>query len=80
MTHVNRMLDIYEVMCERSDRDDDKRHYRILKALYLDETPTTVKAVATAEHIDKRTVYRDIDAATASLTMLMFGICGIEKL
>lgn len=80
MTHVNRMLEIYEIMCERSEREDDKRHYRILKALYLDDTPTTAQAVADAEHIAKRTVYRDIDDVTTSLTMLLFGVSGIEKL
>lgn len=80
MTHVNRMLDVYGIMCERSSREDDKRHYRILKALYLDEKPTTAQAVAEREHIDKRTVYKDIDAAAACLTTLLYGISGIENL
>lgn len=78
MTHVNRMLDIYAIMCERSDREDDKRHYRILRAMYLDEKPTTAQDIADLEHIDKRTVYRDIDAAATDLTMLFFGVCGID--
>ena len=80
MTHVNRMLDVYEIMCERSNREDDKRHYRILKALYIDDKPTTAQEVADREHIDRRTVYKDIDAATAYLTTLLYGISGIEKL
>lgn len=80
MTHVNRMLDVYAIMCERSNRVDDKRHYRILKALYLDESPTTAQVVAEREHIDKRTVYKDIDAAATCLTTLLYGISGIEKL
>jgi len=80
MTHVNRMLDVYGIMCERSTREDDKRHYRILRALYLDDTPTTAQAIADREHIDKRTVYKDIDAATDCLTTLFYGISGIEKL
>lgn len=80
MTHVNRMLDVYAIMCERSNREDDKRHYRILKALYIDETPTTAQVIADREHIDRRTVYKDIDAATAYLTTLLYGISGIEKL
>ncbi len=79
MTHVNRMLDVYALMCERSNREDDKRHYRILKAMYLDEIPTTAQSIANTEHIDKRTVYKDIDAAVSCLTSLLYGICGIEK-
>ena len=80
MTHVNRMLDIYAVMCEQSAREDDKRHYRILKALYLDDPPVTALEIARREHIDKRTVYRNIDAAAACLTTLFFGADGIDKL
>lgn len=80
MTHVNRMLDIYAVMCERSNREEDKRHYRILKALYLDEVPITAQAIAQQENIDKRTVYRDIDAATSCLTSLLYGADGLDKL
>ncbi|MBQ8331115.1 MAG: hypothetical protein IJX94_01280 [Clostridia bacterium] len=80
MTHVNRMIDVYGIMCERSSRADDKRHYRILKAMYLDEQPTSALAIAEREHIDKRTVYKDLDAAATCLTMLLYGISGIEKM
>lgn len=80
MTHVNRMLDIYGIMCERSDREDDKRHFRVLKAMYIDDPPVPAQVIADREHVDKRTVYRDIDSAVESLTLLMFGICGIDKL
>lgn len=80
MTHVNRMLDVYGIMCERSNREDDKRHYRILKAMYLDDTPSTAVEVARRERVDKRTVYRDIDAATACLTTLFYGVSGIDNL
>lgn len=80
MTHVNRMIDVYEEVCGRSNRTDDKRHFRVLKALYLDDHPTTAGAIANVEHIDKRTVYKDIDATIADMTMLLFGIEGIEKL
>lgn len=80
MTHVNRMLDIYGLMCERSNREDDKRHYRILKAMYIDDIPVTAAEIAQRERIDKRTVYRDIDAATACLTTLFYGVSGIDNL
>ena len=32
------------------------------------------------EHIDKRTVYRDIDICVSDLTALLFGVGGIENL
>ena len=46
MTHVNKMLDCYEIMCERSNRQDDKRHWRVLEGLYLSENYTTAEQIA----------------------------------
>ncbi len=80
MTHVNKMLECYEVMCERSNRQDDKRHWRVLEGLYLSENYTTAEQIAKQEHIDKRTVYKDIDLCAADLTTLFFGVGGIERL
>lgn len=80
MTHVNKMLECYEVMCERSNRQDDKRHWRVLEGLYLSENYTTAEQIAKQEHIDKRTVYKDIDVCAADLTALFFGVGGIERL
>lgn len=80
MTHVNKMLDCYEIMCERSNRQDDKRHWRVLEGLYLLENYTTAEQIAKQEHIDKRTVYKDIDVCAADLTALFFGVGGIERL
>lgn len=80
MTHVNKMLDCYEIMCERSNRQDDKRHWRVLEGLYLSENYTTAEHIAKQEHIDKRTVYKDIDVCAADLTALFFGVGGIERL
>ena len=80
MTHVNKMLDCYEVMCERSSRQDDTRRWRVLEGLYLSEDYTTAEQIARQEHIDKRTVYKDIDVCAADLTALFFGWGGIENL
>ena len=77
MTHVNKMLDCYVIMCERSNRQDDKRHWRVLEGLYLSENYTTAEQIAKQEHIDKRTVYKDIDVCAADLTALFFGVGGI---
>ena len=79
MTHVNKMLDCYKIMCERSSRPDDARHWRVLEGLYLADSYTTAEAIAQREHIDKRTVYKDIDVCVADLTALFFGVGGIEN-
>lgn len=78
MTHVNKMLECYQIMCERSSRKDDKRRWRVLFGLYLSEDYTTAEEIAKEERIDKRTVYRDVDACAEDLTMLFFGVCGMD--
>lgn len=80
MTHVNKMLDCYKIMCERSKRADDARHWRVLEGLYLADDYTTAEEIARRERIDKRTVYKDVDICSADLTALFFGVGGIEEL
>lgn len=80
MTHVDKMLEIYEIMCKRSSRQDDARHWRVLDGLYISGDHTTAEKIAKREHIDKRTVYRDIDICVSDLTALLFGVGGIESL
>ena len=79
MEHINKMLGIYAVYCERSEREERRRHYRVINAVFLAEEPTTVAEVAREENVDKRTVYKDIDAACETLTSLIFGIDGIKR-
>ena len=79
MRHMNRMLGIYKVVCENSVDEGEQRHYRVIEALYLRDRPLSPTAVAEREKIDKRTVYKDVDAACATLSALIFGIDGIKK-
>ena len=79
MAHVNKMLDIYRLMCEQSKREDSKRHWRALESMYLSDEPQTAAAIAAKENIDKRTVYKDLEACITDLTTLFFGIDGLEK-
>lgn len=79
MRHVNRMLDIYKAVCGISLDEAEQRHYRVIEALYLRDRPLSPAAVAEMESIDKRTVYKDVDAACATLSALIFGIDGIKK-
>lgn len=78
MTHVDSMLEVYRVYCEQSKKQEAARHYRVLYALYLADETKTPQDIADAEHIETRTVYRDIDAAAEILTPLFFGVDGIK--
>ena len=76
---VNKMLECYKIMCERSSRADDARHWRVLENLYIAENYTTAEEIAKQEKIDRRTVYRDVDICAADMTALLFGIGGIDR-
>lgn len=78
MAHVNKMLDVFQTMCEKSNRASDKRRWKILHDLYLAEEPTTAEELAQQENISKRAVYDIVDRCIPDLTILFFGICGIE--
>lgn len=80
MAHVNKMLECYEIMCQRSKRKDDKRHWRILDGLYIAEDAMTAESWRSRSISTKRTVYRDIDICVSDLTALLFGVGGIEDL
>ena len=76
--HMDNMLDLYRVHREQSGNDASQRGYRIIRGLYLDAVPRTVEQIAEQEHISTRQVSRDRDAAIEQISMLMFGIDGLE--
>ncbi len=79
MRHIDKMLDLYSVYCSQSLKPEEKRHYRVVKALYIDYPQLSVCEIAEREGIVERTVYKDVDAAVEKLSALIFGIEGIWK-
>lgn len=79
MAHVNKMLDVFQNMCERSNRASDKRRWRILYGLHLAEVPVTAEELAQQENIGKRAVYDIVDRCIPDLSILFFGISGLEE-
>ncbi len=79
MAHVNKMLEVYEAMCQRSNRPEESRRWRVLHDLYLKEEPSTAEQIASREKIDRRTVYKDIDACLSDLAVLFFGVDGLDQ-
>jgi hypothetical protein len=80
MRHVNKMLDEYRKQCENSLYGEDMRHWRVIKGLYLAPVRVSADKIAEQESINRRTVYKDVDAAVEDLTMLLFGVDGVEKM
>ena len=78
MDHVDTMLKVYENQCNASPDPEETRRFRVIKCLYLNDEPMTVRDVSEAESITISTVYRDCDRAFRKLAILFFGIDGMR--
>lgn len=78
INHITAMIENYEIWCQKSGKPENERRCRVLKALYIDDDPPTPEEIAEREGIEKRTVYKDIDAAVEILAALIFGIDSIK--
>lgn len=76
--HIDKMLCCYQVSCERSGRESDRRQWRILCARYLGDTPKSMQQIAEDEHIHKRTAEKDLDCAVQSVSALLFGVDAVQ--
>jgi hypothetical protein len=80
VNHMDKMLDSYRYSCEKYGKEEDRRRYRIIMELYIYPDKKSVDEVAQMEHIDRSTVYRDIDMAADRLAVLFFGVYGLRFL
>lgn len=77
--HIDEMLRYWRIDCEQSGREEALRRYRIVFATYIGDDQIAAEDLARREHIEKRTVYKDIKAAMRPLSALIFGIDGIKQ-
>lgn len=75
---IQRMMETYRLMCERSPQSEDMRRYRVIEALYITDVPATVEKLAEQHGVEPRTIYRDVNDACKVLSVLMFGIDGLR--
>lgn len=72
--HIDTMLELYKSKCLGSDREEMQRRWRVLDAMYLSDEIVSAEDIAEKEHINDRTVYKDLNAAISDLSGLFFGI------
>lgn len=77
--HIDEMLRYWRIDCEQSGREEALRRYRIVVDTYISDDQMTAEELAQREHIEKRTVYKDIKAAMRPLSALILGIDGIKQ-
>ncbi|MDR1630079.1 MAG: hypothetical protein LBS36_07710 [Oscillospiraceae bacterium] len=74
LKHIEEMLRYYQIDCEQSHKDEEMRRYRIIMDYYIQDDKKSAEEIAEKEHIERRTVYKDINIALKPLSALIFGI------
>jgi hypothetical protein len=75
---INKSLEVYKVVCEKSEDPESNRRYKVIYDLYISDDKKTVTDVARGQSVHSRTIYKDIDKACETLVVLMFGIDGVK--
>ncbi|MBY0054119.1 HTH domain-containing protein [Brevibacillus agri] len=75
---IQRMMNVYKMMCDTSGQQEDTRRYQIIYEMYIAEEKRTAEELAECHKIDTRTVYRDVNEAAKTLSVLIFGVDGVE--
>ncbi|GIN37811.1 hypothetical protein [Heyndrickxia oleronia] len=78
VTFINKMLRVYKLLSEQSSNPEDLRSYQTIYDLYISDNKKTVKEIAACQNVDQRTVYRDVNRACETLSILIFGVDSIR--
>lgn len=78
MRYINKALDAYKAACEGSQKPERSRRWRVIRAMYISDTEQSAEDIAETEHIDSRTVYKDISEGVEDLAVLIFGVGGLK--
>lgn len=77
--HIERMMEVYSAICEQSKSEVKIRRSKVLYDMYISNIPHSKTEIADAYFIDKRTVYKDVEAACKELSVLLFGVDSISE-
>lgn len=70
LTHVDRCLDVFRILCERTGKE---RQWRVINGLYIADDPLTADELAEREYMSTRSIYKEAKAAIATLAVIFFG-------
>lgn len=78
LDHINLCLDFFQAKAIKTNNQEMIRRYNVISDLYINETPMTYEEIAKIEHISQKTVNRDRKKAIEELSVLIFGIDGLD--
>ncbi len=74
ISHIRKMVDLYEVLVHRSGDEIDIRRYEILKKAYIDDDKKNISDLAEQYVMSKDSVYKDMKIAEERMSSLIFGV------
>lgn len=77
VSHVKTMIHMYQICCEQSGNEIDKRRYDIIYGLYISDPKVTRKEFMDKWNISSDTTYTDEKIAIERLSALIFGVDGL---
>ena len=77
VSHVKTMIHMYQICCEQSGNEIDKRRYDIIYGLYISDPKVTRKELMYKWNISSDTTYTDEKIAIERLSALIFGVDGL---
>lgn len=77
VSHVKTMIRMYQICCEQSGNEIDKRRYDIIYGLYISDPKITRKELMDKWNISSDTTYTDEKIAIERLSALIFGADGL---
>ncbi len=77
VSHINTMLELFQVCCEKSVNEIDIRRYDTVHCLYIAEERLSRKEIADKWNVSVDTTYSDEKIAIERLSALIFGVDGL---
>lgn len=78
LDHIKLCLEFFEQKAEKTNNMEMKRRYRVIYDLYIKEQTMSFEEIAEEENISTKTVNRDKNKAITELSVLIFGIDGLD--
>lgn len=80
MNHIDKILELFKVYCMTQKDPAIMRGYKILEALYIADTESTIDEAAESVGVSVRQAYRDRDDAIDCLSVYMFGVDALDNM
>lgn len=78
VAHIDKMLGLYKIYCQTSNKEQERRRYEIIYDYYISEEKVSIGQISRKRGLVRQTVYNDINAAEKALSALLFGIDGLN--